>query len=47
MRTIYTQISLLFIVLIGFNAQAQDINWISWEEAVQLSKSDAQPKNIC
>ncbi len=46
MRTIYTQISLLFIVLIGFNAQAQDINWISWEEAVQLSKSDAQPKKI-
>ncbi|MGN7515436.1 MAG: thioredoxin family protein [Allomuricauda sp.] len=46
MRSIYTQISLLFIVFIGFNAQAQDINWISWEEAVELSKTDAQPKKI-
>ncbi|MBA4746468.1 MAG: thioredoxin family protein [Muricauda sp.] len=46
MRSIYTQISLLFIVFIGFNAQAQDIQWISWEEAVQLSKTDAQPKKI-
>lgn len=46
MRTIFTQISLLFIVFIGFNAQAQDINWISWEEAVELSKTDAQPKKI-
>lgn len=44
MRSIFTQISLLFIVFIGFNAQAQDIQWISWEEAVQLSKTDAQPK---
>ena len=46
MRTIFTQISLLFIVFIGFNAHAQDINWISWEEAVELSKTDAQPKKI-
>ncbi|MBO0341683.1 MAG: DUF255 domain-containing protein [Bacteroidota bacterium] len=46
MRSIYTQISLLFIAFIGFNAQAQDIQWISWEEAVELSKTDAQPKKI-
>ncbi|BDW93162.1 thioredoxin [Flagellimonas marinaquae] len=46
MRSIFTQISLLFIVLIGFNAQAQEINWISWDEAVQLSKTDASPKKI-
>ncbi|WP_421806788.1 thioredoxin family protein [Flagellimonas sp.] len=46
MRSIFTQISLLFVALIGFNAQAQDINWISWEEAVQLSQTDAQPKKI-
>ena len=46
MRTIFTRISLLFIVFIGFNAHAQDINWISWEEAVELSKTDAQPKKI-
>jgi len=46
MRSIFTQISLLFVALIGFNAQAQDINWISWEEAVQLSQTDAAPKKI-
>ena len=46
MRSTFTQISLLFIAFIGFNAQAQDINWISWEEAVELSKTDAQPKKI-
>ncbi|NDV16142.1 DUF255 domain-containing protein [Muricauda sp. TY007] len=46
MRSIYTQISLLFLVFIGFNAHAQDINWISWEEAVELSQTDAQPKKI-
>ncbi|WP_421805196.1 thioredoxin family protein [Flagellimonas sp.] len=46
MRSIFTQINLLFVALIGFNAQAQDINWISWEEAVQLSQTDAQPKKI-
>lgn len=46
MRSIYTQISLLFILLMGVNAQAQDINWISWEEAVELSQTDAQPKKI-
>jgi thioredoxin-related protein len=46
MRSIFTQISLLFVALIGFNVQAQDINWISWEEAVQLSQTDAQPKKI-
>lgn len=46
MRSIYTQISLLFLVFIGFNAHAQDINWISWEEAVKLSQTDAQPKKI-
>lgn len=46
MRSIFTQISLLFIVMIGFNAQAQEINWISWDEAVQLSKTDASPKKI-
>ncbi|WP_306013370.1 MULTISPECIES: thioredoxin family protein [unclassified Allomuricauda] len=46
MRSIFTRISLLFVALIGFNVQAQDINWISWEEAVQLSQTDAQPKKI-
>lgn len=46
MRAIFTQISLLFIVFTSFTAHAQDIQWISWEEAVQLSQTDAQPKKI-
>ncbi|MCK0160287.1 thioredoxin family protein [Allomuricauda sp. F6463D] len=48
MRSTFTQISLLFIVFISINTQinAQDINWISWNEAVELSKTDAQPKKI-
>ena len=46
MRSIFTRISLLFLVFTGFSAQAQDIQWISWEEAVELSQTDAQPKKI-
>jgi thioredoxin-related protein len=46
MRTIYTQISLLFLLFVGFQAQAQDINWLSWDEAVQLSQTDAKPKKM-
>lgn len=46
MRSIFTQISLLFLVFAGFSAHAQDIQWISWEEAVQLSQTDAKPKKI-
>ncbi|MCB0371976.1 MAG: DUF255 domain-containing protein [Muricauda sp.] len=46
MRTIYTQISLLFLLFVGFQAQAQDIKWLSWDEAVQLSQTDAKPKKM-
>lgn len=46
MRTIYTQISILFLLFIGFQAQAQDIKWLSWEEAVELAQTDAQPKKM-
>ncbi|MHA7830552.1 MAG: thioredoxin family protein [Flagellimonas sp.] len=46
MRSIYTQISLFFLLLVGATAHAQDINWISWEKAVELSQTDEQPKKI-
>ncbi|SDQ57426.1 thioredoxin family protein [Flagellimonas zhangzhouensis] len=46
MQTIYTQISILFLLFIGFQAQAQDIKWLSWEEAVELAQTDAQPKKM-
>jgi len=31
---------------IPFRAQAQDIQWMSWEEAVSLSQSDKNPKKL-
>ncbi|MDC6384464.1 DUF255 domain-containing protein [Flagellimonas taeanensis] len=46
MRTTFTQIGLFFLLLMGFQVQAQDIKWISWDEAVQLSQTDAKPKKI-
>ncbi len=46
MRATITQISLFFLLLIGSQASAQDIKWLSWEEAVQLSQTDAKPKKM-
>lgn len=46
MRATITQISLFFLLLIGSQANAQDIKWLSWEEAVQLSQTDAKPKKM-
>ena len=49
MRAVYTyltRISLLLLFLVGFQSHAQNVNWVSWEEAVQLSQTDAQPKKI-
>jgi thioredoxin-related protein len=46
MHTTFTQIGLFFLLLMSFQVQAQDIKWISWDEAVQLSQTDAKPKKI-
>ncbi len=49
MRAIFTylnQISLLLIFFVGFQTYAQNVEWLSWEEAVALSKSDASPKKM-
>ncbi|WP_106147503.1 thioredoxin family protein [Flagellimonas meridianipacifica] len=44
--TLFSQISLLLILLSGFNAQAQAVQWISWDEAVQLAQNESNPKKI-
>ncbi|MEM9362813.1 MAG: DUF255 domain-containing protein [Bacteroidota bacterium] len=44
--TIFSKFSLLLILATGFNVQAQSVQWISWEEAVELTQNDANPKKI-
>ncbi|MEC7264302.1 MAG: DUF255 domain-containing protein [Bacteroidota bacterium] len=46
MRSTFTQISLFFLLLVGLQVHAQDIKWLSWEEAVKLSETDAKPKKM-
>ncbi len=46
MRAKITQICLLFVLLFGLNATAQEINWLTWEEAVELSLTDTNPKKM-
>ncbi|WP_420909560.1 thioredoxin family protein [Eudoraea chungangensis] len=36
----------LFTVLITTATKAQEVQWLSWEEATQLAQSDAAPKKI-
>ncbi len=48
---IFTPLALAIFtfLLIGLNSQtvvAQDIQWLSWNEAVELAQSDATPKKI-
>lgn len=46
MRAKITQISLFFLLFIGLQASAQDIQWLTWNEAVKLSQTDANPKKM-
>nr|WP_299069798.1 DUF255 domain-containing protein [uncultured Allomuricauda sp.] len=44
--TYITQLSLFLFLLIGSQTQAQSVQWLSWDEAVQLSQNDSQPKKM-
>ncbi|WP_422860491.1 thioredoxin family protein [Flagellimonas sp. S174] len=44
--TLFSQTSLLLLLVSGFHAQAQSVEWISWEEAVQLTQNETNPKKI-
>jgi len=49
MRAVFTyfaHISLFLFLLVGHRAQAQNVEWLSWDEAVKLSQTDAEPKKI-
>nr|WP_299346673.1 DUF255 domain-containing protein [Allomuricauda sp.] len=49
MRAVFTYLpvfSLLFFLFGSANIQAQNVQWISWEEAVELAQTDANPKKI-
>ncbi|AWX43430.1 Protein-disulfide reductase [Flagellimonas maritima] len=49
MRTIFTytaKIGLLFFLLIGFQSNAQNVQWLSWDEAVALTKNEGNTKKI-
>ena len=44
--TIFTQITLMLFLFTGFQARSQSVQWISWEEAVELTQNEANPKKI-
>ncbi len=49
MRAVFTYLPKAILILFlftGFTSHAQKVQWLSWEEAVQLSQTDAQPKKM-
>ena len=36
----------LFVALIGLSASAQEVNWLSWNEAAELAATEKNPKKI-
>lgn len=36
----------LFMALIGFNATAQEVKWLSWSEAAELATTAENPKKV-
>lgn len=49
MRAVFTYFSQAILILFlfsGFQSHAQKVQWLSLEEAVQLSQTDAQPKKM-
>ena len=39
-------ITILAFLFIGFSMNAQEVKWLSWDEAVALSKTDKNPKKM-
>ncbi|MEM9649633.1 MAG: DUF255 domain-containing protein, partial [Bacteroidota bacterium] len=49
MRADFTYLTRFFLILFLFSgtiSQAQNVEWLSWEEAVERSQKDAQPKKL-
>ena len=43
---LYKSTLVLFIGLISFTSNAQDVEWLSWNEAVERAQTDQNPKKI-
>lgn len=49
MRTIFTFLfrpTILFLLLISVQVQAQRVSWLTWDQAVRLSQNEAKPKKV-
>ncbi len=42
----FTLLISLFLLITSFNPPAVKVNWLTWDEAIEKSKSDANPKKI-
>ncbi|TDQ29224.1 thioredoxin-related protein [Zeaxanthinibacter enoshimensis] len=46
MKKLVPGLMLMFMALLSAGLQAQDVSWISWDEAVKRSQTDKNPKKI-
>ncbi len=49
MQSVFTRLTLFCSILLfslGTSLQAQSVDWISWEKAVELTENEANPKKI-
>ena len=46
MRRDYLYLLILFLALPLGGLQAQEVSWLSWEEAVQMARTEAQPRKM-
>lgn len=49
MKHLYSSLFLFFLLLLGGNgprAYAQEVQWLTWQEATELARTEANPKKI-
>ncbi|MGB5436669.1 MAG: DUF255 domain-containing protein, partial [Maribacter sp.] len=44
--TLYKIAALVFMVMLSFTGNAQEVEWLSWDEAVKRAQTDEAPKKI-
>lgn len=45
-KMVYAPLLFLALALFPYSGMAQSVNWLSWEEAIQLASTDKKPKKI-
>ncbi|MDX1327772.1 MAG: DUF255 domain-containing protein [Arenibacter sp.] len=45
-KSLFTLLTSLGFALMSFNSTAQTVEWLSWEEAIELAGTDKNPKKI-